>query len=61
MQVSQPPLCGPPAGSSARFQVMTDLAQLRTAPTVRKRVCQCSVSGNVVAGSPESVPEHSVK
>jgi hypothetical protein len=43
------------------FQVMTVFAQLRTAPTVRKRVCQCSVSGNVVAGSPESVPEHSVK
>ena len=41
---------GRPAGSSARFQVMTVLAQLRTAPTVRKRVCQCRVSGNVVAG-----------
>ena len=32
-----------------------------TAPTVRKRVCQCRVSGNVVAGSPDSEPEHSVK
>ena len=37
------------------------LAQLRVAPIVRKRECQCSVSGNVVAGSPDSMPEHSVK
>ena len=36
-------------------------AQLRVAPIVRKRECQCSVSGNVVAGSPDSMPEHSVK
>ena len=40
---------------------MTVLAQLRIAPTVRKRVCQCRVSGKVVAGLPDCDPEHSVK
>jgi hypothetical protein len=41
--------------------VIIVFAQLRTAPTVRKRVCQCSVSENVVAGFEETSPEHSVK
>src|SRR3954451_6403226 len=59
--VPQPPLCGPPEGSSARFQVMTVFAQLRIAPTVRLAVCQCRVSGNVVAGSADWEPKHSVK
>jgi hypothetical protein len=40
---------------------MTVFVQLRTAPTVRKRVCHCSVSGKVVAGLPDTIPEHSVK
>src|SRR4051812_50205309 len=35
VQVSQPPLCGPPAGSGARFQLTTVLPQLRVTPSTR--------------------------
>ena len=40
---------------------MTVRAQLRTAPTVRYRVCQWSVSEKVVVGSLDCEPVHSVK
>ncbi len=61
VQPVQPPLCGPPAGSRAMFQLMTVLAQLRVAPMTRLRVCHFRVSEKVFAGSADRLPEHSVK
>ena len=62
VHVSQPPLCGPPLGSSARFQLTTVLPQLRVTPSTRLRVCHLSVSENTCAGGSVGPcePEHSV-
>ena len=62
VQVSQPPLCGPPSGCSARFQLTTVLAQLRVTPSTRLRVCHFSVSEKNCAGGSAAPcePEHSV-
>ncbi len=62
VHVSQPPLCGPPDGSSARFQLTTVLPQLRVTPRVRLRACHFSVSENTWAGGSVGPcdPEHSV-
>ena len=40
---------------------MTVSAQLRVFPMIRLRACHLSVSENVLAGSDDCVPEHSVK
>ena len=61
VQLPQPPTCGPPDGSSATFQLMTVLAQFRGDPMIRFRECHFSVSENVLAGSLDCEPEHSVK
>jgi len=61
VQLSQPPTCGPPDGSSATFQLITVFAQLRGEPMIRLRACHFSVSENVLAGSLDWLPEHSVK
>jgi hypothetical protein len=61
VQVAQPPTCGPPDGSRARFQLMTVSAQLRGEPMIRLRACHLSVSEKVFAGSADWLPEHSVK
>src|SRR6266511_3809197 len=60
--VSQPPRCGPPAGSSARFQFTTVLPQLRVTPSTRLRACHLSVSEKTCAGGSlgPCEPEHSV-
>src|SRR5262249_11359187 len=50
LHVSQPPLCGPPDGSSARFQLITVMPQLRVTPSTRLRACHLSVSENTCAG-----------
>ncbi len=62
VQVSQPPLCGPPSASRTRFQSATDLAQLRVVPTVIVRACQVSVERKNWAGvsAAPCEPEHSV-
>ena len=62
VHVSQPPLCGPPAGSSARFQFTTVLPQLRVTPRTRLRACHLSVSEKTFAGGSVGPcdPEHSV-
>ena len=62
VQVSQPPRCGPPVASSARFQFTTDLAQLRVVPMARVRACQTRVSRKSLAGGSAGPcePEHSV-
>ena len=61
VQVAQPPTCGPPDESRARFQLMTVSAQLRGEPMIRLRACYLSVSEKVFAGSADWLPEHSVK
>jgi hypothetical protein len=61
VQVAQPPTCGPPDGSRARFQLMTVCAQFRGEPMIRFLACHLSVSENVLAGSADWLPEHSVK
>src|SRR4051794_32681026 len=63
VQVSQPPLCGPPLGSSARFQLTTVLAQLRVVWITTLRVCQRSVDSKTHSGGSVAPcePEHSVK
>src|SRR4051812_42382544 len=60
--VSQPPRCGPPEGSSARFQLTTVLPQLRVTPSTTLRVCHLSVSEKTCAGGSLAPcePEHSV-
>ena len=62
VQVSHPPRCGPPEGSSARFQLTTVLPQLRVTPSTRLRVCHLSVSEKTCAGGSVGPcePEHSV-
>ena len=62
LQVSQPFRCGPPDGSSARFQFTTDEAQLRVTPMTMLRACHFSVSENTCAGGSLAPcePEHSV-
>ena len=62
VQVSQPPLCGPPLGSSARFQLTTVEAQLRVTPSTRLRLCHFRVSEKTCAGGSVGPcePEHSV-
>ena len=62
VQVSQPPRCGPPDGSSARFQLTTVLPQLRVTPSTRLRACHLSVSEKTWAGGSAGPcePEHSV-
>jgi hypothetical protein len=62
VQVSQPPLCGPPLGSSARFQFTTVDDQLRVTPSTRLRACHFSVSEKNCAGGSlgPCEPEHSV-
>ena len=62
VQVSHPPLCGPPAASSARFQAIADLAQLRVVPMVMLRAWKVSVSRKNFSGGSAAPcdPEHSV-
>src|SRR3954452_12820584 len=62
LHVSQPPLCGPPLGSSARFQLTTVMPQLRVTPRTMLRACHLSVSENTCAGGSLAPcePEHSV-
>src|SRR4051794_48237 len=62
VQVSQPPLCGPPLGSNARFQLTTVIPQLRVTPSTTLRACHLSVSENTCAGGSlgPCEPEHSV-
>jgi len=62
VQVSQPPLCGPPLGSRARFQAIADLAQLRVVPMVMLRAWKVSVSRKNFSGGSVAPcdPEHSV-
>src|SRR4051812_3566981 len=62
LQVSQPFSCGPPDGSSARFQFTTEDAQLRVTPITTLRACHFSVSENTCAGGSLAPcePEHSV-
>ena len=62
MQVSQPPLCGPPVLSRAMFQLTTDRAQLRVVPMATLRACHTRVSRKNCAGGSAGPcePEHSV-
>src|ERR1700760_323827 len=60
VHVAQPPRCGPPLGSSAMLQLTTVWAQLRGEPISRLRACHLSVSENVLVGSADWLPEHSV-
>ena len=62
MQVSQPPLCGPPSASSAMFQVIAVFAQFRVVPMVMLRAWKVSVSRKNLAGGSVGPcePEHSV-